>query len=84
MEADERVAAPLLAALETLEQKGVRLAEGHLGEDGERRVEIGDDLAADRHEITAVGGGVEGLAVWGQHATRNGLRGKRRRPPQEP
>ena len=78
VQADERISAPLLAALHGLEQEGVSRVAGDLGKDGERRVQIGDDGAGHRDQVGLAdhvgelvqGGGIHGCFTWGGTATQ--------------
>src|SRR5439155_5728257 len=51
--AEQREAAPLLAAFDALEQEGIG-AVVHLAERGDRRVLVGEQLAVDRHQLAAL------------------------------
>ena len=80
VQADEGIAAPLLAALHGLEQEGVSRIAGDLGKDGERRVEIGDDGAGHRDQVGLADhfgeqvrcGGIHGCFTWNATETRGG------------
>ena len=81
-QADDRIAAEALAALDRFEQVGVR-AVGELEVDRQRRVEVGQHLA--HHRDAGVAGGGELLELFGVdlHAARGGKRGRavcQRRP----
>src|SRR5690606_24209608 len=74
-QADDRVAAEALAALDGFEQAGVR-AVGELQVDRQRRVEVGEDLAHDRDAGMAFSGGASEFVLRGHAAFPRGSGGQ--------
>src|SRR5262249_11381463 len=74
--AQERVAPPLLPALDALEQKSVAPVV-HLQEGGHGRIEVGEDLARDRDEEVSARQAAEFLEAGAVHRFCSQERGRR-------